>query len=294
MQPMGQDEFSVGNNEPKEVTELFARIYRKNNEFHWHEDAVKTEIEKRECNIHGKCDHTIYYFDDGYQEVECCECRKEIEAKQEEKRQAEIKKEFEKRRAAHIEYCKRCNIEPEFYDYDFDNYEPKTKSQEKALEYAMKLVQQKHGKLVLLGSNGVGKSMLASIVTKKLGGKMYSMYEISTMIRQSYTTKADRTELEIVNELASIPFLAIDELGRTKGSETEHNWLSYIIDKRHVRGLPFMLLSNGHFKKDCKENGCNKCFENFMDNDVLSRLRQDSAFVSIDAPDKRDKRNQGE
>lgn len=192
----------------------------------------------------------------------------------------------------HVQILKTMNIEPEFYDKTFDDFIPKNQSQEKALAVVKKMIAQKHGKVILLGSNGVGKTMLASIATKILGGKIYSMYEISTMIRQSYTVKADKSELEIVKELASVPFLAIDELGRTKCSDTEQNWLSYILDKRHTRNLPFMLMSNGHFKKFCKFGGCPKCFENFVDNDILSRLRQDSSIVVIEAPDERSNRKE--
>ena len=149
------------------------------------------------------------------------------------------------------------------------------------------MVLQKHGKVILLGSNGVGKTMLASIAAKELNGKIYSMYEISAMIRQSYSSLAKKSELEIVKELASVPFLAIDEFGRTKNSDTEQNWLSFILDKRHTRKLPFMLMGNTHFKRFCKLGGCSKCFENFVDNDILSRLRQDSSIVVIDADDER-------
>ena len=128
-------------------------------------------------------------------------------------------------------------------------------------------------------------TMLASVAAKELGGKIYSMYEISAMIRQSYTVRAERSELDIVNELASIPFLAIDEMGRSKGSDTEQNWLSFILDKRHTRHLPFMLMSNAHFSENCPTHGCSKCFETFMDSDILSRLQEDSKIIQVEADD---------
>lgn len=217
-------------------------------------------------------------------------------------RQAEIdryEKQMETMRAEHekeerYKYFRSCNIEPEFFDYELKDFVPTSKSQEKAKTAVEKMITDKKGKVVLLGANGVGKTMLASIAAKTLGGKLYTMYEISTMIRQSYTVKAEKSELEIVNELASIPFLAIDELGRTKGSESEQNWLSYILDKRHTRNLPFMLLSNSHLIKDCPQKGCPKCFQNFMDTDILSRLRQNSVVIVISADDIRSEKNKGE
>lgn len=241
----------------------------------------RTEKRFFTCDKHGSYEAECIVFNDGTNvQIECPICQKEYEIEFE-------KKEVEKNKLAQYEKYRKQNIEPEFFDKSFDDFISKTESQKKALEAVKKMVSEKHGKIVLIGANGVGKTMLASIATKKLGGMIYSMYEISVMIRQSYTIKANRSELEIVNELASVPFLAIDELGRTKGSETEQNWLSYILDKRHTRKLPFMLLSNGHFKKFCKEGGCPRCFENFVDNDVLSRLHEDSTVIMIDAPDNR-------
>lgn len=245
----------------------------------------KTEARQSEfeCEKHGFYKAFVSVDSDGNKRrlTGCPLCLEEKE-KEEEKEQRKLD---EKR-------YRKMNIEPEFFEKTFDDFVPKTESQNKAFEAVKKMVSEKHGKIVLIGANGVGKTMLASIATKELGGKIYSMYEISAMIRQSYTIKAERSELEIVDELASVPFLAIDELGRSKSSETEQNWLSYILDKRHTRKLPFMLMSNGHFKKFCKLGGCSRCFENFVDNDILSRLHQDSAVIMIDAPDERLKARQ--
>ena len=123
--------------------------------------------------------------------------------------------------------------------------------------------------------------MLGSILAKESDGKIYTMYEISTMIRQSYTMKAEKTELEIVNELASVPLLVIDEVGRVTGSNFNNNWQSYVLDKRHTRGLKTVYLGNGHLRENCSKKGCEKCFENSMDGDVISRLRQDSKIINI-------------
>lgn len=239
------------------------------------------------CNVHGKVTGNAMFSADKMLRIECPLCEAEKEKafiKEQEKYQAEIsQKEFE-------EDKKRKNIEREYWNKDFDDFEVLSESQGKALGAVKKMVQEKHGKVILLGSNGCGKTMLGSIAVDKLDGVIYSMYEITTMIRQSYTVKATKTELEIVNELASVPMLVIDEIGRTKGSDAELNWLSFILDKRHVRGLPFMLLTNTHLKKRCEHGGCERCFENFVDNDILSRLRQDSQVITVEAPDYRARR----
>lgn len=234
------------------------------------------------CEKHGKVrGRYIEYGDE--REYVCPECEKEQEA--EFARQAE----YIRRREREAMYKSR-NIEPEYWDKELKDFIPQTPEQEKALAAVNKMIAEKSGKVILLGSNGVGKTFLGSMAVKALGGKILSMYEITTMIRMSYSARAEKTELEIVQDLASIPMLVIDEMGRTKGSDAELNWLSYILDKRHTRDLPFMILTNTHLLRDCPKKGCDSCFERFVNNDVLSRLRQNSAIITIKAPDYRAKR----
>lgn len=235
---------------------------------------------ERVCPKHGKYTAKIMHFNGSEIACACPVCEEE----QKRIEQCEFERAERKR---HIKHCEECNIEPEFYFKTIADFVPKSDSQKIAFEAVKKMISEKHGKIVLLGGNGVGKTMLASIAAKELNGKIYTMYEISTMIRQSYTVKADKSELEIVRSLISLPFLAIDEIGRSKGSLAEQNWLSEVLNKRHSRRLPFMLLGNGHFKSMCPNHGCNKCFENFVDSDILSRLQSDSSVIMIIANDER-------
>lgn len=235
------------------------------------------------CKKHGEVKG--YYFEtSGEKEYVCPLC--EEEARQAEK-EAEIARQAEYLRKERYAKYRECNIEPEYFEKELKDYIPQTPEQEKALAAVQDMITKKSGKVILLGSNGVGKTFLGSMAIKALGGKILSMYEITTMIRQSYSVKAEKTELEIVQELASIPMLVIDEMGRTKGSDAELNWLSYILDKRHTRNLPFMILTNTHLSRDCPKKGCDSCFERFVNNDVLSRLRENSKIITIKAPDYR-------
>lgn len=217
--------------------------------------------DKKTCDKHGEYTCDVINIFGNLLHTGCPQCLAEDDAKD----RAE--------QAKRDEACyKKSNIEKEFYGATLENYDAITTSQKKALEACKKLVESRRGKIILVGGNGLGKTHLGSAVVKSLGGAIYSMYEITTRIRMSYTSKARESELDIVDELARLPMLVIDELGRTNGSEAETNWLSYIIDKRHVRDLPLMLLSNNHLSKDCPNNGCNKCLERYLDNDAVSRL----------------------
>jgi DNA replication protein DnaC len=185
---------------------------------------------------------------------------------------------------------KAANIEPEYYGATLETIEILTPEHEKAVGYAREMIATKKGKLVLLGANGTGKTHIGSVLAYTLFGAIYSMYEITTRIRASYVAGAKETELEIVNQLASLPMLVIDEIGRTKGSEAETNWLSFIIDKRHVRHLPLVLISNKHMRKLCPSGGCDKCLENFISEDIMSRLAQDGKLVTFKEGDYRRRR----
>ena len=226
------------------------------------------------------------YFDDGaYSDSGSCAFCDEEERKNQ---QQKIEKQY---REENIQHCKKCNIEPEYYDKTLDDFKTQNESQEIALQAAKDLLEGKIKKLVLLGKYGTGKTMLGSILAKESDGRIYTMYEISTMIRQSYTVKAEKTELEIVSELASIPgILVIDEVGRVTGSNFNNNWQSYVLDKRHTRGLRTAYLGNGHLRENCPNHGCDKCFENSMDGDVISRLRQNSKIINILGTDYRAKK----
>lgn len=184
---------------------------------------------------------------------------------------------------------KAMNVELAYRECSFDNFKSETLEQKKALSAARRVVSGEVQKLFLTGKNGTGKTHLACACVMALQGRILTMYEISTMIRQSYTPKADKSELEIVDELASIPLLVIDEIGRTKGSESEHNWLSYIIDKRHSRRLPMVLITNKHTRKTCESGGCSDCVENYLSEDMTSRLAQNSVMVMMTGEDYRRK-----
>jgi hypothetical protein len=241
------------------------------------------------CEKHG--DVQGYFVSiDGERQYCCPECEKEErEREREEMQKAEVER---LKRERYNAYKDLNNIEPEFWEKELTDFVPETEEQKAALEAVKTLITKKSGKVVLLGEHGVGKTFLGCMAVKALGGKILSMYEITTMIRQCYSPRAEMTELEFVHQLASMPMLVIDEMGRTKGSDAELNWLSYILDKRHTRNLPFMILSNTHLVRNCpkKEKGCEMCFERFVNNDVLSRLRQNTTIITIKASDYRAKR----
>lgn len=253
-------------------------------------EVVKEEKGFAICNQHGKYDCILQTLKNG--EVinsECPECVRERE-EAEKQREQERQKQKEKERIA--KNIQEGNIEIDYQGLTFDDYRTDTEQQKRALEAVYNLMKGQKKKVVLLGETGLGKTMLGSLAVKYMGGKIYRMYDIATMIRQSYSYNAKKTELEIVEELSSLPLLVVDEIGKVGNSEAVRNWFSAIIDKRHTRKLPLILAGNLHFKSTCKhQGGCSECFENYFGNDVLSRLSQDTTIVVMKGKDNRNLKN---
>jgi len=219
-------------------------------------------------------------------------CPKCVEERQEKIRQEEEYESIQKAIYRRKEFLRKANIEPMYYESTLDNYIAESEEQKQALNSVNNLAETKKGKVILLGKNGTGKTHLAVGAIQKMGGAIYTMFEIVTRIRSTYSKGSDFDEIEILEELADIPLLVIDEIGRTKGSDAESNWLSYIIDKRHVRFKPLILISNRHTKKTCIQKGCDQCLENFMDSDVLSRISEDGILITFTGEDyRKTKRN---
>ena len=231
------------------------------------------------CEKHGRYEARRLMF--GKMEIlqQCPQC--ELEELEEQKA---LEAGAGKTRAAELDRLRweRQNIEPEFYGATLENYRAETESQKAALDAVTSLVEEKRGFVVLSGSFGVGKTHLACAAAKELGGAVYTMFEIALRVRCTYAPKAGETELDALKELNALPFLAIDEIGRSKGQEAEANWLSYIIDKRHSRFLPTMLLSNKRLARELPKEKWRESLEAVLGDDVAQRIKADGAIIALE------------
>lgn len=210
-----------------------------------------------------------------------------------------IQKQIEDNR--HNEWLQRIGLKENYFESTLENYDPVTASQTEALNACKEMLNGKLNKLVLLGGNGVGKTHLAAALVKRMNGKIISAYEMFAYYRSCFS--GQNSELKILKEFSSYPLLAIDEFGRTKGSEAEENFLSVIIDNRHSANLPTIILSNLIRKRDCvfysptDKSKCEKCerkscLESRLTKDIISRLRDNSHVILIDGPDFRKFKNE--
>jgi len=54
-----------------------------------------------------------------------------------------------------------------------------------------------------------------------------------------------------------------------------------------------MLISNKHTRKTCPDGGCPNCIENFISEDIMSRLSEDGHLVNMTGDDYRRKKRAG-
>ena len=222
----------------------------------------------------------------------CEECIDKYDRKQ----KAIENKQKEKRKK---EWLSAIGVKADYETATLGTYEAKTDSQKKALNACKLLKDGGIKKLILLGSNGVGKTHLASALVKLMNGKIITAYEMFALYRSCFS--GQNSEIELLHKFSTYPLLVIDEFGRTKGSEAEENFLSAILDARHSDGLPTMILSNLIRKRDClhyqnnkeacKTRNCKGCLEMWLTSDLISRLRENTEVIVIEGEDYRRKKS---
>lgn len=233
------------------------------------------------CDKHGAYTGRKVEYESGLKYTSTCP--KCVEEWQEENARKEETERIAYRIASEMRKRREMGIEPLYDSATFESFIVDTDGKKKAVDGVKELVAGKTKKIVMIGANGTGKTHLAIAALREMGGRIMTMFEISATLRATYT--GDGNELEELEKMAAYPLFVIDEIGRTKGSDAEANWLSYIIDKRHVRGLPTILISNKHTRKTCPKDGCADCLENYLAEDVMSRLCEDGVLLKFSGDD---------
>lgn len=230
------------------------------------------------CDKHGEYEaQTIEIL--GKQFIQGCpECQK-IEEEREDREKAE-RKAIERKN-----HYEKIGVDPEFIGKTLDDYIPETETEKDALQAARDLDEGKIKKLLLLGDNGTGKTHLADALVQKHNGIRITMFELSARIRAGYNEGI--SEIEVLDDLLSHGIIVIDEIGRTKGSDAERNWMSYLTDKAHTHDIRLMYISNRKMARSLPADRRGEAFEFFIDNDVISRLRQNSRIVEVHGRDRR-------
>lgn len=113
----------------------------------------------------------------------------------------------------------------------FDNFDPKTESQENALrlskEFAKDVKSGNYYNLLFSGSYGIGKSHLAVaairvLMSYNISCAFVTVPKLMRKIRDTYNKNSTVTENEIMSGLEALDVLVLDDIG----AETETDWTS--------------------------------------------------------------------
>lgn len=179
----------------------------------------------------------------------------------EEAKRAEIEraKRFEEERKAHILALtlSRIPVPPRFESASFANYEldqagdQQGKRLAQLQSYADQFCEHyaQGTSLILSGGPGTGKTHLALSVAKQIAligfqAKYLTTRKLLRQIRDTWGKRSELTEQQIMDRLAEVDLLIIDEIGVQRGTDDELNTIFEIIDERYQNRRPSILISN--------------------------------------------------
>ena len=138
--------------------------------------------------------------------------------------------------------------------------------------------------IVFIGPTGVGKTGLAiSLMLKALqNGHRALFVKAQDLFDEMYASLADRSSRQLVNHLARIDVLAIDEMGYLNLKPEQTNIFFKLMEERHRR-RPTIITTNLHYDE----------WHGFLGNKplvdaLLSRLRERCHTVKIEGPSLRE------
>jgi DNA replication protein DnaC len=148
----------------------------------------------------------------------------------------------------------RCGIPRRHQHATLDNWHPTNKSQETALgaltSWASSIEDRQENRLglVVVGPVGVGKTHVLSALTTACHQVGICAFYVSwpdALERHKATfNNRDHADRDLLDKLARVPVLALDELGVRAGSEFDQGLLFQLIDSRYRDQLVTLAASN--------------------------------------------------
>lgn len=149
---------------------------------------------------------------------------------------------------------KQSAVPKRFIGKSFDTYQADTPEQKRALalcqRYAANFERSLatgHG-LVLAGKPGTGKSHLACAILQHIMpahiGAYVTVMDLIRRLRAGWGGRTGDGEADVLDQLANLPLLVIDELGVQFNSDGERVHLHDVLDRRYREQKPTILLTN--------------------------------------------------
>lgn len=238
------------------------------------------QAEKQEtCEQHGEFTSRGFQIGRTMRWQGCPECFKAREAAD---TAEQAKRAAENAQRAIEQRLDRSGIPLRYRAKDFASFVAAGDAQERALSIAMEFASNfgthlsRGTVLIMSGMPGTGKSHLAIAIAQAIMDTHTALYtsaiDAVRMIRNTWRRDSPRTETEVLDMLASVHLLVLDEVGVQYGTEAEQVSLFDIIDKRYRDMMPTILLTNQN-KAGMKA---------FLGDRSFDRLREGGQWVTFD------------
>lgn len=147
-----------------------------------------------------------------------------------------------------------AGMSPRNIDITFDDFKVGNDKQAKALETAKRICtmiknkERKVPNMIITGSVGTGKSMLASAMINDVFGTgtvaMSTIIKIMREIKGTWKRDSEMDEQKLLDWYISRDILVIDEVGVQFDSDTEKLFIFDLIDGRYQHMRPTIIISN--------------------------------------------------
>lgn len=229
------------------------------------------------CETHG--DYKAYKI--GMQYTNCPKCAA-IMIEQEERERPErerleaIERETKWRNERIAQSLGRAGIPERFKDRTLVNYKAENEGQRKALDFAIKFVDDyaegKRGQsAIFTGERGTGKTHIAVGIAQRMIVKngatavFVTVQRLIRSIRETWRRDCEQTESEVIALYADPDLLILDEVGVQAGSENEKQILFDLLNERYERRKSTIMLTNLSVDES----------KSFLGERVFDRLRED-------------------
>ena len=241
---------------------------------------VSVDSKSGTCAEHGEFESRALKFGNRVMRWSMCPtcadiARAKTEAESREKEAREAQDRMERRLG-------EAGIPFRFRSKDFASYVAGNDKQEKALAVAMEFAQnfkthyENGTTAVFSGLPGTGKSHLAIAIAQSVMSRGTAMYtsaiDAVRMVRDTWRKGSEKTETQVLQLLATVDLLVLDEIGVQYGTEAEQVTLFDIIDKRYRDMMPTILLTN------LNKSGVKA----FLGDRSFDRLREGGIWVTFD------------
>lgn len=223
-----------------------------------------------------------------------CDCQKEAWEKEEAKRRAEQEKKDRLKRAERLKSASLLaerykNASFEQTDVYNANYEVVYKRCKKYTEVSEQVLERGLG-IYLYGNKGTGKTHLTACMANRLMEKYYSVLftslgKISKSIRETFGKKGGG-ESEILNKLATIDFLFIDDIGTELVTKDDKDlWLQEklfeVVNDRYNNLKPIIFTSNYSLAELSKRGVSDKTIDRIAETCEAMALKEESYRAKI-------------